>query len=39
MPIVATPAKVLVTGAAGFIASWIVKALLEHGYMVIGTGA
>jgi dihydroflavonol-4-reductase len=29
--------KVLVTGATGYIASWIVKYLLEEGYNVIGT--
>ncbi|KAK1324154.1 Cinnamoyl-CoA reductase 1 [Acorus calamus] len=28
---------VCVTGAGGFIASWLVKALLERGYTVIGT--
>jgi len=38
MPAVTPPAKVLVTGASGFIAVWVVKALLEKGYKVVGTG-
>ena len=29
--------KVCVTGASGFIASWLVKRLLESGYHVLGT--
>lgn len=29
--------KVLVTGANGFIASWIIRTLLEKGYSVRGT--
>ncbi|XP_024532706.1 tetraketide alpha-pyrone reductase 1-like [Selaginella moellendorffii] len=29
--------KVCVTGASGFLASWLVKRLLEEGYHVIGT--
>ncbi|KAJ0436477.1 putative cinnamoyl-CoA reductase [Helianthus annuus] len=33
----ATNQVVCVTGAAGFIASWIVKLLLEKGYVVRGT--
>ena len=32
-----TPAKVLVTGANGYLACWIVRMLLEHGYLVRGT--
>lgn len=32
-----TSGKVLVTGANGFIAVWLVKALLERGYSVRGT--
>lgn len=32
-----TPSLVLVTGAGGFIASWIVKLLLDRGYRVRGT--
>jgi len=31
------PQKVLVTGASGFIAVWITKALLENGFTVLGT--
>lgn len=37
MPAVTPPAKVLVTGASGFIAAWVVKTLLEKGYIVVGT--
>ncbi|GAV72359.1 Epimerase domain-containing protein [Cephalotus follicularis] len=40
MPINNSPVvgqTVCVTGAAGFIASWLVKLLLERGYTVIGT--
>ncbi|KAI0271288.1 D-lactaldehyde dehydrogenase [Gloeopeniophorella convolvens] len=37
MPTVSPPAKVLLTGANGFIAAWIVRALLEAGYSVRGT--
>ena len=37
MPAVAAPAKILVTGANGFIAVWLVKDLLERGYTVKGT--
>ncbi|XP_066352868.1 tetraketide alpha-pyrone reductase 1-like [Miscanthus floridulus] len=33
----AAKGKVCVTGAAGFIASWLVKRLLESGYHVLGT--
>ena len=29
--------KVLVTGASGFFAAWVVKTLLEQGYYVRGT--
>ena len=32
MPAIKSPAKVLVTGANGFIATWIVRELLETGY-------
>lgn len=32
-----TSGKVLVTGANGFIAVWVVKKLLENGYSVRGT--
>ncbi|KAG9015707.1 methylglyoxal reductase (NADPH-dependent) gre2 [Tulasnella sp. 427] len=37
MPTVAAPAKVLVTGASGYIAVWVCKTLLEKGYSVVGT--
>ncbi|KZT25504.1 D-lactaldehyde dehydrogenase [Neolentinus lepideus HHB14362 ss-1] len=37
MPAVAAPAKVLVTGANGYIAIWVVRRLLEAGYTVRGT--
>ncbi|KIO32641.1 hypothetical protein M407DRAFT_100661 [Tulasnella calospora MUT 4182] len=37
MPAVPSPAKVLVTGASGFIAAWVVETLLEKGYVVVGT--
>ena len=29
--------KILVTGANGFIAIWVVRSLLEHGFSVRGT--
>ena len=35
--IVQPGAKVLVTGANGFVAIWVVKTLLEQGYAVRGT--
>ncbi|KAF9230160.1 hypothetical protein BU15DRAFT_11814, partial [Melanogaster broomeanus] len=31
------PCKVLVSGATGYIAAWVVQALLERGYSVRGT--
>jgi len=34
---VTAPAKVLVTGASGFIAVWVCKHLLDEGYQVVGT--
>lgn len=34
---VSAPAKVLVTGANGYVAVWVTKALLESGYSVRGT--
>ncbi|KAF8608520.1 D-lactaldehyde dehydrogenase [Ceratobasidium sp. AG-I] len=37
MPAIQAPAKVLVTGASGFIAVWVCKTLLEAGYTVRGT--
>lgn len=37
MPTVAPPARVLVTGANGYIAIWLVRLLLEQGYFVRGT--
>ena len=32
-----TNEKVLVTGASGFIATWLIRTLLEKGYAVRGT--
>jgi nucleoside-diphosphate-sugar epimerase len=37
MPSVSAPAKVLVTGASGFVAAWVIKDLLDQGYAVRGT--
>ncbi|KAG7448146.1 D-lactaldehyde dehydrogenase [Guyanagaster necrorhizus] len=37
MPSISSPSKVLVSGANGYIATWIVRALLERGYAVRGT--
>lgn len=37
MPIIAPASKVLVSGANGYIATWVVRTLLEHGYAVRGT--
>jgi nucleoside-diphosphate-sugar epimerase len=37
MVAVASPAKVLVTGANGYLATWVVKSYLEAGYSVRGT--
>jgi len=37
MSVIPPPAKVLVTGANGYIAMWIVRILLEQGYTVRGT--
>jgi uncharacterized protein YbjT (DUF2867 family) len=37
MPTVQPPCKVLVSGANGYIAIWVVRALLEKGYSVRGT--
>ncbi|KAF9482967.1 D-lactaldehyde dehydrogenase [Pholiota conissans] len=36
MPIVPEGSKVLVTGANGFISMWVIKTLLEQGYLVRG---
>ena len=36
MPSTLAPSRVLVTGANGFIAIWVVKLLLERGYAVRG---
>lgn len=37
MPAVSAPATVLVTGANGYLAVWLVKVLLEKGFNVRGT--
>lgn len=37
MPPVPAGSKVLVTGANGFVAMWVVRTLLESGYRVRGT--
>lgn len=37
MPATQPPAKVLVSGATGYIAAWVVQNLLERGYAVRGT--
>lgn len=37
MPIVPTGSKVLVSGANGYIAMWVVRLLIEEGYSVRGT--
>lgn len=37
MPAISAPAKVLVSGANGYIAVWVVQTLLEKGYSVRGT--
>ena len=37
MPPVLAPARVLVTGANGYLGAWLVDSLIEHGYKVQGT--
>ncbi|KIK20840.1 hypothetical protein PISMIDRAFT_574291 [Pisolithus microcarpus 441] len=37
MPVIQPPSKVLVSGANGYIAMWVIRNLLEHGYSVRGT--
>ena len=37
MPVVAPGSKILVSGANGFIAVWLVRLLLEQGFEVRGT--
>ena len=37
MPAVQPPARVLVSGATGYIAAWVVQNLLDRGYAVRGT--
>jgi len=37
MPAIQPPATVLVTGASGFIAAWVILKLLETGFNVVGT--
>ncbi|KAI6101267.1 hypothetical protein F5141DRAFT_1243899 [Pisolithus sp. B1] len=37
MPVIEPPSKVLVSGANGYIAMWVIRDLLEHGYAVRGS--
>ncbi|KAI6044390.1 D-lactaldehyde dehydrogenase [Pisolithus marmoratus] len=37
IPVVQPSSKVLVSGADGYIATWVIRNLLEHGYSVRGT--
>ncbi|KAI6010833.1 hypothetical protein F5J12DRAFT_566961 [Pisolithus orientalis] len=37
MPAIQPPSKVLVSGANGYIAMWVIRDLLEHGYSIRGT--
>lgn len=37
MPVIAPGSKILVSGANGFIAVWLIRSLLEQGYSVRGT--
>ena len=37
MPAVSAPSKVLVSGANGYIAVWVVRTLLDRGFSVRGT--
>lgn len=37
MTAISAPAKVLVTGANGYIATWIIRKLLDRGFSVRGT--
>jgi len=37
MPAISAPAKILVTGASGYVATWYTKALLDKGFNVVGT--
>jgi nucleoside-diphosphate-sugar epimerase len=34
---ITSPSKILVTGASGYIAAWVVKSILDNGHQVIGT--
>ncbi|KAF9507606.1 hypothetical protein BS47DRAFT_1385067 [Hydnum rufescens UP504] len=34
---ITSPSRILVTGANGYIATWIIKAILDNGHTVIGT--
>lgn len=38
MVAITAPAKVLVTGASGFLGTQLTRELLAHGYTVVGTG-
>jgi len=34
---ITSPSKVLVSGANGYIAAWVIKSILDRGHRVIGT--
>ncbi|KAF8324554.1 uncharacterized protein EI90DRAFT_3129739 [Cantharellus anzutake] len=37
MPAISAPAKILVTGASGYVGAWVVKVLVDRGYSVLAT--
>jgi nucleoside-diphosphate-sugar epimerase len=34
---ITSPSRILVTGANGYVATWVVKVILDKGHTVIGT--